>query len=94
MINGGTRDFSGRKWAGMFHGIGLAFALIGGFGLIARLYSGQSWPAWIHAKIAIWLVFGAMPTLMYRLPKFSKLLWTLTILIGFLASFLAVLKPF
>jgi hypothetical protein len=75
--NGGTKDDT-RRWklAVILHGVGLILALIGGFGMAARagmLAAGL--PGWIHAKITLWLVAGALIVIPKRLPKFALGLW-------------------
>jgi hypothetical protein len=96
VINGGTREYPARKWAAMGHGIGLLIALVGGFGLLARLgimHGGQGLPLWIWVKLCVWLALGAAPVLLYRQRQLSKVWWFLILVLGMLAATMAIYKP-
>lgn len=93
VMNGGTRQFAMRKWAAIAHGIGLLLALVAGFGLLARLNIHTPWPAWVWVKLAVWLILGGIPALIYRQAKMAKVLWTLIIVFAALAAYMAVYKP-
>ena len=95
VISGGTKNYAGRKWAAMFHGIGLLLVLIAGFGLLAKegLMQGGM-PGWVVGKLIIWLILGAMPALVYRQPKMAKLFWFLILAFSAVAAWLAIYKPF
>lgn len=41
--------------------------LVGGFGLVARVYDNE-WPHWVFVKIACWLGLSALAGLAYRRP--------------------------
>ena len=92
IINGGSREFSARKWASMFHGIGLLLALVAGFGLLARL-GIHPIPFWVYVKMGVWLALGAMPALIYRKKELAKVWWGLILCLGLLATIMAVYKP-
>ncbi len=94
VISGGTRDYAGRKWAAMYHGIGLLITLVGGFGLLAKLGLMQSLPGWAIAKLIVWLILGGLPVMIYRKPKLAKLHWFLILAFGALNAWLALYKPF
>ncbi len=94
VISGGTRNYPGRKWSAMFHGIGLLLSLIGGFGLLAKLGYLHGLPGWAVAKLVIWLILGGLPALIYRQPKLAKLFWVLILAFGGMAAWLATYKPF
>ena len=93
VANGGTRDYPLRKMMAMSHGIGLLIALIAGFGMLARLQLMNAIPTWAFAKLAIWLVLGGLPALIYRKPALAKVFWGLIVLLATTAAFLAVFKP-
>ena len=95
MVGGGTKaSFGARKLAAAVHGTGLIVALIAGFGLLARLGLAQGGiPGWAIAKLVIWLILGAMPVLIYRVPKAATLLFVLIFVFGGLATYLAIFKP-
>lgn len=81
-----------RRLGAITSGIGLVLVLLGGFGLQARLDIG--WPGWFVVKILIWALLGGMIVLINRKPEFSQYLWWGILVLGALASMLAVLKPF
>lgn len=93
VMNGGTREFPNRKWTGMLHGIGTVVALVGGFGLMARLGINNGWPGWIHGKLAIWLVLAGLPALVYRAKALAKAWLILVPTVAAIAVYLAVTKP-
>ncbi len=95
MAAGGTRaSFSTRKFVGIIHGIGLFIALVGGFGLLARLGLVQGLPGWAMAKIVLWIILGGLPTLIYKKPQYAKAIFiTVWVLTG-VATYIARYKPF
>ena len=73
-----------KKLGAITSGIGLALLLIAGFGLIAKLgYSYTS--TWIVVKMIIWLLLGSLVAFINRKPEWAKLLWWITLLLGFIA---------
>lgn len=92
VLNGGTKEHGARKLLGMTHGLGLFIALLGGFGLLARLGTGMQ--GWVYAKLVIWLFFGGFTALAYRRKLPAHILWILLIAVGTLAAFIARNKPF
>ena len=57
-IQATTREQIWRKPVAITHGIGMVLALVGGFGMLARLGIFWPWPGWVLGKIIIWLVLG------------------------------------
>ncbi len=94
VANGGDKAGNrARGLVGILHGLALVVALVSGFGLLARLELGFD-SLWIWGKLVLWLAFGVLVTLPYRYPALGKpLLWVLPLL-GALAAFLALYKPF
>jgi hypothetical protein len=93
-FNGGTKEFTGRKFVGMMHGLGLLVSLVGGFGLIARLGLNDGWPGWIFLKLGIWLFFGVVIILPRKTPQWTNALWVVVIGVSVLAVYLVQYKPF
>lgn len=94
-INGGTKtDNQGRKLLAMTHGMGLLLALVGGFGLLARLNIKFPWGGWVFAKLVIWLILGGIFSVFLRKPQVSKPLWGVLIVLFIAAATLANYKPF
>ncbi len=92
-INGGNREYGFRKQIGMIHGIGLLLALVGGFGMMAKF--GYSYgDGWFISKVVIWVVLGGMLTFAAKKPEQGKMFWWLTILLGTLAAYFGLFKPF
>ena len=81
-----------RRLGAMTSGLGLILTLVGGFGLLARLNYG--FPVWVLVKIGVWVVLGGLIALINRKPQLSQVLWWTTILLGLVATLMAVLKPF
>lgn len=77
---------------GITHGIGLLLAIVAGFAIIAKL--GLAFKGWVLVKMLIWLFFGGVTAIAARKPDLVKPLWFASILIGLLAAYLAIYKPF
>lgn len=93
-INGGTKSTnSWRAKVAITHGIATLLVLIGGFGLLGKLY-GANWPLWVYPKMLIWLVFSGVLALAYKSKQIAQGLWIALPILGFLASVLAIYKPF
>lgn len=76
------------------HGVGLFLALVGGFGLLARLGLAREMPTWVYGKLVIWLVLGAAIALVKRKGRFGGPIFISLIALFITASYLAVIKPF
>lgn len=92
VINGGGRDHALRAPLAAFHGAGLVLALVGGFGMQARGELG--WPVWMLAKIALWVVLGAVYAVLLRKPQTARLIWWSLPVIALVALALVAWKPF
>jgi len=77
------------------HGLGALLALVGGFGLLARINVEASglFPGWIWAKLILWVLLGGLVALPYRKRAFARMLLFLLPLLGFLGAALAYYKP-
>jgi hypothetical protein len=78
------------------HGLGALIALTGGFGLLARIdvAGGGFLPGWIWAKLALWVLLGALVALPYRKRTLARALLYILPLLGFVGAALANYKPF
>jgi len=85
---------TGRKLAGITHGIAAFIILLGGFGLLARLgfSSMSSWPSWIWIKLAIWVILAVVIVLIKRRPELRTLLWFIIPILGGVAAYMAIYK--
>ncbi|MCP4808852.1 MAG: hypothetical protein GY913_06360 [Proteobacteria bacterium] len=93
--NGGTKDSNTqRKLVGISHGVGMFIILLGGFGMLARLGLTGGFPGWIWAKLAIWVLLGACLAFANKLPNLAKGLWFAMPVIGGVAAYIALYRPF
>lgn len=94
--NGGTKkDNVLRKQSAIAHGVGLFLILLAGFGMLARLQITQfPWPGWVWGKVAIWLVYGGLIAVIVRKPDLAKWMWIILPILGTMAAYFAVIKPF
>jgi hypothetical protein len=95
-VNGGTKESNrGRRLVAASYGLGLLLILVGGFGMLARLgVASAGLPGWVWAKLVIWLAIGGLLALPYRKPESGRFLWWLGPLLGVVAGWLALYKPF
>ncbi|MEM7248168.1 MAG: hypothetical protein AAF533_22735 [Acidobacteriota bacterium] len=93
VANGGDKDsHRARKLTSIGHGVGMVLVLVAGFGMLARLGLPASSP-WVLGKVVVWVVFGALIAIPFRMPKLSQPLWILLPVLGFVAGYLALHKP-
>ena len=96
-MNGGTRDSNRAHGliAGL-HGLGAFLVLLGGFGMLARIgfEHGSPFPGWLVVKIVIWLVLAGSVIVPYRRSMLGKPLLLVLPILGGLAAYMAVYKPF
>jgi len=83
-----------RRLASVAHGVALAVILVAGFGLLARLGLFGSIPGWAWFKIGLWLLLGLAVLPLRRKPEWTVWLWPLIPVVGGLAAWMAVQKPF
>lgn len=81
----------GRALCGIAHGVGMLLALVGGFGLVARL--GHGFQPWVIAKIVIWLLVGASPALIRRKPEAGPVWFGLILTLVTVAAVLGRFQP-
>lgn len=90
--SGGGKKYPGKGLVMATHGIGLLVALVGGFGLLARLGIISGLPLWVWLKIAIWVFLAGVVTVFVRKPSLAKGLWVICLLLGVCAAYLAQYK--
>ena len=81
-----------RKRSLMLTGILSLIMLVGGFGLVARLY-GNAWESWMFVKIACWLGLSAIAGIAYRKPDKGRGLMLITTAFVLLAVGTVYLHP-
>jgi hypothetical protein len=69
-LGGGEKKHDGRRGMMMTHGFGLLLALVGGFGLHARMK--LQWEPWLFIKVGVWLSLGLATLLLYRSKALNK----------------------
>lgn len=81
------------RWFGALHGIGLLGMAVCGVGLMHKSSPQLEWQPWVFAKIAGWLVLGAMPTLVKKgvLSRAAALL--LALAVGAAGAWLGLANP-
>jgi hypothetical protein len=93
-IHGGDRKQPWRKVLLATHGTGIILALVGGFGLLARIGVFWPWPGWVAIKVGIWVIFAAVPAIIARNPSSATVFWWSAVVLGAIAAYLAGSKPF
>jgi hypothetical protein len=97
VANGATKQTSKvRRLIGIAHGIALFVVLLGGFGLLARLgiVHGAGFPGWVWGKLTIWALLAIMLAVPYRRPELARPLFMLLPVLGGIAAWFAIYKPF
>jgi hypothetical protein len=92
VINGGTKQSDAfRKGTMITHGVGLLLLVVAGFGMLAKL-GIYSPPAWVIAKIGIWLALGAFVAIAYKKAALAKKFWVAVPVLVVVSAFLAIYK--
>ena len=82
-----------KKLGSITSGIGLILALVAGFGMAHK--GGFGFHAgWVIAKIAIWVIIGALTAVVNRKAEAGKSLWWGLLVLGSAAAIIAIYKPF
>ena len=84
------------RWLQWIHGFGALAALVGGFGLLARIGTshGELFPGWVWSKLFLWVLMGGLIALPYRSRAGARVLFLVLPLLGILGGYLANAKPF
>ena len=91
---GGDKESNpARRALAVSHGIGLLLMAVAGFGMLAQI-GVSAMGGWLWAKIIIWLVLGAATVLPYKARSLAGAMLMLVPLLGALAAYLAIYKPF
>lgn len=90
--NGGTREHNpSRKLVSAQHGLGLLLILVAGFGMLAvRQMMTNGLPGFIHPKLLVWILLGAAPVLINRVPRSVPTLWVVLPLLGAIAAYFGI----
>ena len=96
MTVGAEEPPSTRRMLALLHGIGAFLVLLGGFGMLARLgfLHGASFPGWLWVKLLIWGILAVALFIPRRRPKLARPLLLALPLLGGLAAYMAIYKPF
>lgn len=94
-MNGGDKASNpSYKLAAAGHGTALLLLLVSGFGALAKLGLAFGSNPWLHIKLVVWLVLGGLVVVPGRFPALAKPVWFALPVLGGLAAWLAVTKPF
>lgn len=77
------------KQYSILHGISIAFILISGFGMLARLSIHWPWPLWVGIKALVWLALSGI-IILFRKKPCSLIGLVSILLLGGLAIFSAI----
>ena len=83
-----------RRLAGIGHGVALVLIMVAGFGLLAKLRMFDSIPGWVLVKVGLWFLLGVAIVPLRRRPEWTVWLWPVFPVVGGVAAWLAVAKPF
>ncbi|MFN0099156.1 MAG: hypothetical protein ACKVS7_10810 [Gemmatimonadaceae bacterium] len=80
------------------HHVGVFLILLGGFGMLARIGIAKggiaTFPGWLWAKIALWVVLAGVVSLPYKQPRFALPAFFAVPTLSGLAVYFALYKPF
>ncbi len=85
------KNGDGRKPAVIFHGIGLLFLLVSGFGLLAK--ASLKVEGGVMVKLVIWLVMGAMIVVAKKGLLKGYVGWLVIVVLGGIAAYLGGQLP-
>lgn len=96
VLRGGTRlDNPYRKAFAIAHGIASFLIILGGFGMLARLnVMHGALPAWVIAKLVIWVLLSGAIAFVYRGPGMARALLIGMPVLVVIAAAIALYKPF
>ncbi len=81
-----------KKMVMMVHGTGLLLAILAGFGALAK--AGIPFGGWVAVKFVIWLILGGAVAMVGRLGNKANMMWYVIIILGAVAAYMAIFKPF
>lgn len=81
-----------RKFGAIVSGIGLFLILLGGFGLLARIYANE-WHPWVIVKLIVWFLLGGMLALVNRKPQLAPVWFWSTLVLGLVSVSMVYIKP-
>jgi hypothetical protein len=94
-MNGGTKaNNPSYKLAAAGHGASLLVMLVAGFGMLAKGGFSFATNPWIHIKLLLWFVMGALVMVPARAPGLAKPVWVAAPILGGIAAWAAIFKPF
>ncbi|MFT6398084.1 MAG: hypothetical protein ACJAYU_002839 [Bradymonadia bacterium] len=93
---GGTKESNTRRAVtAASHGIALLILLVAGFGAAGKGgMMSNGFPLWLIAKLILWLFFGGAVAILSKKPGVGSVLWWVLPLLGGVAAYLAIYKPF
>ncbi len=93
--NGGDKQSNKMRGLSMaFHGSSLVLLLVAGFGMLAKGGISFGGNPWIHIKLTIWLIMGALVVVPGRFPQLARPVFLVMPVLGLISAWLAIAKPF
>jgi hypothetical protein len=84
-----------RRLLAILHGVGAFLILLGGFGMLARLGAMHgAFPGWVWVKIVVWGLLAVALMVPRRRPGLALPLLLALPVLGGLAAYMAIYKPF
>lgn len=96
MTDGTAQSPSIRRMLAILHGLGAFLVLLAGFGMLARLgfLHGTTFPGWLWVKLVIWGLLAIALILPRRRPTLARPVLLALPILGGLAAYMAIYKPF
>ncbi len=88
-------DATTLRWIKTANIVSVILVITGGFGMLARLgIAHTGLPAWVHAKVAIWILFIVAAAVPARGRSYARALLIALPLLAITAGYIALYKPF
>lgn len=88
----GSNDATLRKFGSIASGVGLVLILVGGFGLLAKIW-GNTFHPWVIIKLVTWVLLGGAIALINRLPHLGRIWFWVVFILGLVSILAVYLKP-
>jgi len=85
-----SEDPSKKKLPSVVHGVGLFLALLGGFGMAAKMKLAVASTPWLIFKVAVWLGLGGFIAINKRKPELAPKAQVALVLLAMVAAYLGI----
>jgi hypothetical protein len=93
-LGGAALSATKTKAAAILHGVGMLVILVSGFGMVAKYGYDLGGSPWLHVKLTLWVVIGALLAIARKMPKAAALVYVGGPLLVALTAYIAIYKPF